>query len=141
MTMATYIYPSFKRDVATGVIDLDTDTFGIMLVTDAYNPASGHAKRSDVTNEVAASGTYAAGGSALAGVTAALSGTDLKFDANDISWTGATITARGAVIYKRRGGASSADELVCALTFGSDVSSVSGTYTVQFNASGILTAS
>lgn len=139
MTMATLFYPSAKRDIATGVIDLDTDTFGVMLVTDTYTPSTSHAKRSDITNEVGNSGTYAAGGSALASVTAALSGTELRFDAADPSWTSATITARGCVIYKRRGGASSADELVCALLFtgGADVVSTNGTFTVVFDSTGM----
>lgn len=139
MTMATYFYPNAKKDIGTGVIDLDTDTFGVMLVTDTYTPGSGHHYRSDVTNEVGNSGTYSAGGSTLASVTATLSGTELRFDAADPSWTSATITARGCVIYKKRGGASSADELVCALLFtgGADVVSTNGTFTVVFDATGI----
>ena len=46
------------------------------------------------------------------------------------SWTSSTITARAGVIYKSRGGASSADELVCYLDFGDDVSSSAGTFAV-----------
>ena len=48
------------------------------------------------------------------------------------SWTSSTITARAGVIYKSRGGASSADELVAYVDFGADVSSTSGTFIVTF---------
>jgi hypothetical protein len=47
-----------------------------------------------------------------------------------VSWAASTITARGMVIYKSRGGASSADELVGYLDFGSDIISSGGTFSV-----------
>ena len=47
-----------------------------------------------------------------------------------VSWASSTITARGMVIYKSRGGASSADELVGYLDFGSNISSAGGTFSV-----------
>jgi len=138
--MADYVYPNFKKDVLTGVIDLDTDTFYIMLVTSTYTPSASDHYRSDVTNEVTGTG-YTAGGQALTSVTAAISGTTLVWDAADPSWTSSTITARGAVVYKHRGGASSADELCCYFDFGADKSSSSGTFTIQINAAGLLVAS
>lgn len=137
MTMATYFYPSAKLKIATGLIDLDTDSFYAMLVTDAYTPAAAHDFRDDVTNELAASGNYVAGGFALAGITVALSGTEARFDANDLSIASASFTARGCVIYKRRGGAASADELVSAHTFGADITSSGGTFVIAWDATGI----
>lgn len=138
--MADVIYNSFFRDLSNGSIDLDTDTFKLMLVTSSYTANSDtHAKRSDITNEVSGTG-YTAGGATLASVTLTLdnTGDQVVWDAADVTWSSSTITARGAVLYKSRGGASSADELVKYFDFGSDQSSSNGNFTVQFNASGIL---
>lgn len=129
--MASLVYDSYMRDTAQGSIVIGTDSFKCMLVSSAYTPSkSAHAKRSDVTNEV--SGTnYTAGGTAVT-LTGSLSGSD-RWDVTigSVSWANATITARGAVIYKSRGGASSADELVCYLDFGADVTSTSGTFQIS----------
>ena len=137
--MADLIYNSFFTDLSKGAIDLDTDTLKLMLVTSAYTPTKTHAKRSDITNEVTGTG-YTAGGATLANVTVTQDNTNdlAKFDADDVSWATSTITARGAVLYKARGGAASADELVKYFDFGSDQSSVGAAFTVQFNANGIL---
>lgn len=137
MAMSTFFYPKAKVGIATGQIDLDTDTFYGLFVADAYTPGAGHQYRSDVTNELAAAGNYVTGGFALASVTCTLSGTEARFDAADMSIASATFTARGVVIYKRRGGASSADELVVALTFGADITATNGTFQVVFDATGI----
>jgi hypothetical protein len=97
-----------------------------------------HTKRSDVTNEVTGTG-YTAGGVALTSAsrsptTRPTTGPS-SLSANP-SWATATITARGAVIYKSRGGAATADELVCYLDFGSDQTSTAGTFTVTCPANG-----
>lgn len=123
-----------------GAIDLDTDAINVMLVTSTYTPdQDAHTKRSDITNEVVGTG-YVAGGSALAGKVVSVDNTDNEgvFDANDLAWASSTITARGAVLYKARGGASSADELICYLDFVSDKVSTAGTFTIQWNAEGII---
>jgi len=138
--MADVIYNSFKRDIMNGSIDLDTDTINVMLVTSTYTPnQDAHTKRSDVTNEVSGTG-YSAGGAALAGKAVTVDNTDNEgvFDANDLTWSTSTITARGAVLYKARGGASSADELICYIDFGSDKSSTAGNFTLQWASEGIL---
>jgi hypothetical protein len=136
--MADIIYNSFKQDVVTGIIDLDTDSFKVMLLTSTYTPSAAHAKRSDLTNEVTGTG-YTAGGAALASVTVTRSGGTVTFDAADTTWATATLTARYAVIYKSRGGLATADELVCLMDFVTDKSSSAGNFTIQYNASGILT--
>ena len=136
--MPSVLYNSFKYDNMTGAVDLDGDTFKVMLVTSAYTPnIDAHAKRSDVTNEVTGTG-YTAGGVALASVavTPDLTNDRVKFSSANASWSTATITARGAVIYKSRGGLASADELVAYLDFGSDQSSSAGTFTVNCPANG-----
>jgi hypothetical protein len=138
--MADILYTSFKRDIQNGSIDLDTDTVKVMLVTSAYTPSASHAKRSDITNEVVGTG-YTAGGATLSTPTVTNSGTTGVFDGADVAWTGSTITARGAVLYKSRGGLSSADELIAYIDFGTDKTSTSGTFTIQWNAGGILVLS
>jgi hypothetical protein len=122
--------------VAKGLVDFDTDTFKIMLTTSAYTPVQNtHDYRDDVTNEVAASGTYATGGATLAGVTVTQSGGVVSIGwTPDPSFTSATITARTAVIYKARGGAASADELVAYATETGDVTSTAGTFTIDLPA-------
>jgi hypothetical protein len=129
--MASLIYNSAIDDIVRGAIDADTDTFKALLVTSSYTPNKDtHDKRDDVTNEVTGTG-YTAGG-----VTTACTVT--KDTANDrvtlqfaaVSWATSTITARALVIYKSRGGASSADNLVAYNDFGSDVSSTAGTFSV-----------
>jgi len=132
--MASIIYDSYSYDVLTGAIDTDSDTFYGMLVTSTYAPnKKTHTKRSDVTNEVVGAG-YTAGGAEI-DVTVtndtANDRVDVEFD--NVSWTGATITARAIVIYKRRGGASSADELVAYVDFGSNVSSTNAAFAVTFS--------
>jgi hypothetical protein len=59
-------------------------------------------------------------------------------DADDLVWTTATITARGAVIYKSRGGAASADEILCYIDFGTDKTSTAANFTIQWAATGIV---
>lgn len=131
--MASLIYNSALRDEATGAIDYDTDSFKVMLVTSGYTENKDtHTKRSDVTNEVTGTG-YTAGGQT---VTVTVSAVDTANDCVDITfaqvtWPSSTITARKAVYYKSRGGASSADELVAVNDFGSDVTTSSGTFTLN----------
>jgi hypothetical protein len=138
--MANVTYNSFKRDIMNGSIDLDTDTIKVMLVTSAYTPdQDAHTKRSDITNEVSGTG-YSAGGSALANKTVTVDNTDNEgvFDADDVTWTDASITARGAVVYKSRGGAATADELICYVDFGADKTSEANNFQIQWATEGIV---
>ena len=139
--MANAIFNSFKRDIANGSINLATDAVKIMLVGSAYTPnIDTHTKRSDVTNEVSGTG-YTAGGIALVNKTVTMNTTSDKgvFDADDLTISNATITARGAVLYKARGGVSSADELIAYLDFGADITSTAGNFNIAFDANGIIT--
>ena len=130
--MASLIYNSILRDEAIGAVDYDTDTFKVMLTTSAYTENKDtHTKRSDITNEVVGTG-YTAGGNAATVTVAAV---DTANDRVDISlggttWPTSTITARKAVYYKSRGGASSADEIIAVVDFGADVSTTVGTFTL-----------
>jgi len=80
------------------------------------------------TGEVANSGSYAAGGGTLTKVAPATSGTTAFTDFSDLSFTTATITAMGALIYND----TNSDKAVCVLDFSSNKTSTSGTFTIQF---------
>ncbi|MCE2646511.1 MAG: hypothetical protein LW835_15135 [Burkholderiaceae bacterium] len=130
--MASLIYTSFFEDLARGAIDLDTDTFWVMLTTSAYaENKDTHLKRSDVTNEVTGTGYTAGGQSVTVTVTKDTANDRLDVSLGSASWASSTITARKAVYYKRRGGAATADELIMVNDFGSDVSSTAATFTLN----------
>lgn len=131
--MANEIYNSFKRDILSGTIDMDTDIIKLMLVTSAYTPnIDTHTKRSDVTNEVTGTG-YTAGGATLANKSVSVDNALNKamFTADQIVIPNATITARGGVLYKSRGGGASADELIAYADFGADITSTNGDFTIS----------
>lgn len=131
--MASLIYDSFFDDLGKNNIKVTVDTFKMLLVTSTYAPNKGtHAKRSDVTNEVTGTG-YTSGGQTVT-LTQTNDTTNHRLDITigaPAGWTSSTITARAAVVYKSRGGASSADELVCYLDFGADITSTAGTFSVS----------
>ncbi len=136
--MANVIYNSFKKRIMDGSIDLDTDTIKVGLVTDTYTPNQDtHEFYSDITNEVVGTG-YTAGGKTLT-VTLSQDNTDNEgvFDAADVTWTTATITARGAFIYKDTGTASTSP-LICLIDFTVDKTSTEDDFLVTWNAEGIL---
>lgn len=129
--MASLIYNSAVDDTARNAIDFDTDTFKILLVTSSYTANKDtHTKRSDVTNEVSGTGYTAGGATSACTVTKDTANDKVTLSFAAVSWGSSTLTAAGGVIYKSRGGASSADELVAFIDFGGNVSSNGGTFSV-----------
>jgi hypothetical protein len=129
--MASLIYNSAIDDMARGAIDFDTDTFKVMLVTSSYTANKDtHDKRDDVTNEVSGTGYTAGGVASACTVTKDTANDKVTLGFAAVSWATSTITARGAVYYKSRGGASSADELVAYVDFGGDVTSTGATFSL-----------
>ena len=129
--MASLIYNSAPDEMARGDLDFDTNTFKAMLVTSSYTPNKDtHDFRDDVTNEVSGTGYTAGGVASAVTVTKDTANDKVTIQFGAVSWASSTITARGCVYYKSRGGASSADELVAYADFGSDVSSSGGTFSV-----------
>lgn len=130
--MASFIYNAAVENEAKGEIDYDTNTFKIMLVTSSYTANKDtHEYRDDVTNEIANGNGYTTGGQTITCTVAKDNTNDrvtLTFPAS--SWANSTITAAGAVVYRSRGGASSADELVYYNDFGGNVSTTNATFTV-----------
>lgn len=129
-----FMCTSFKDELLEGVHDFRSsggDAFKLALYT---NTASFTAATTayTATNEVPNSGNYAAGGGALANVSPVTSGTTAFTDFNDLSFTSATITARGALIYNTTPAHTYTNPTVAVLDFGSDKTSTSGTFTIQF---------
>jgi hypothetical protein len=124
---------SFKQELLEGQHDFRSGghTFKLALFTSS---ATLDATTTDysVTNEV--SGTnYSAGGGALTNVSPATSGTTAFTDFNDLTFSTATITANGAVIYNTTtGGGSGTTDAVVVLAFGGDKTSTAGDFTIQF---------
>ena len=128
--MASIVYTSFLNDVFAGNCNT-THSYKAMLVTSSYTEdRAAHSKRSNVTNEVTGTG-YTAGGATVT-LTFAVNTTTHKgtLTVGAVSWPGSTITARKMVVYRARGGASSADELVCCIDNGVNVSSSANTLSV-----------
>jgi len=127
--MASIVYDSFYLDWANGNVTPGSDTYYMMLVTSAYTPSKGSdQKRSNVTNEVTGTG-YTAGGTAVTCTVAMNTSThQLTLTFSNPSWASATISAAAGVIYKHRGGAASADNLVAYCDFGATITSTNGTF-------------
>lgn len=129
---------TFKNDLA---LDMDNDTFKCALVTASYIPNfETHTNYSDISNELPTGGGYTSGGATLANVamTSSSDGTGtIKWDADDVSWTSSTLSSvRAAVIYDD---SVTNDRLIAYIDFGGDFSTTSGTFQIQWNASGIFT--
>jgi len=121
---------SFKDELLEGVHDFRVaggDVFKLALYTNSASFTAATTSYTD-TNEVPDSGSYAAGGGALTNISPVVSGTTAFTDFADLSFTTATITARGALIYN----SSDSNRAVAVLDFGADKISTSGTFTVQF---------
>jgi len=126
-----FMCTSFKQELMVGTHNFTTstgDTFKLALYD---NNASFDASTTayTATNEVSNSGTYTAGGGTLTNVTPTTSGTTALTDFADITFTSATITARGALIYNDT---AAGDPTVVVLDFGSDKSSTAGDFQIVF---------
>lgn len=135
-----FMCSSFKQQLLEGVHDFRVspsgDTFKLALYT---NSASFTAATTayTATNEVGASGSYSAGGGSLTNVSPSLPvspGTTAITDFADLTFTSATITARGALIYNTTPAHTYTNPSVVVLDFGSDKTSTSGDFTIQFPA-------
>ena len=122
-------------------IDIDTDTIKVALCTSTYTPDQDtHEDWADITNEVSGTG-YVAGGATLANKALTYTaGTNvIKFDADDVTWSTSTITARYAIIYDDTPAADADKPLIGYVDFGEDKTSSGGDFTIQWNADGIFT--
>lgn len=126
-----FLCTSFKQELLTATHDFTAstgDTFKLALYT---NSASFTAATTAYTasNEVGDSGSYSAGGGTLTNITPTTGGTTAFADFADITFTSATITARGALIYNDT---AAGDPAVAVLDFGEDKTSTAGDFQVVF---------
>lgn len=128
MAITQSMASSFKQEILLGVHDLDTDVIKIALYTSSATLGPSTTAYS-TSNEVVGTG-YTAGGNTLTGAAVTLDGTTAVVDFNDTSWSSATITARGALIYN----SSKSDKAIASLDFGGDKTSTNGTFTITFPA-------
>ena len=125
-----FMCTSFKQEILQGVHNFTAstgDSFKLALYTSSATLDASTTAYS-VTNEASGSG-YSAGGAALTNVTPTTSGTTAFTDFNDLTFSAATITARGALIYNDT---AAGDPAVVVLDFGSDKTSTSGDFTIIF---------
>ena len=130
MAIAQAVANSFKSEILQGIHDLENggDTFKLALYTSAATLTSATVSYT-TGSEVTASGQYVVGGGVLTSQQVSLAtGGVAIVDFADLSFTGVTLTARGALIYNT----SEANKAVCVLNFGSDKTATSGTFTIQF---------
>lgn len=125
-----FMCTSFKQELMQGVHNFTTgeNVFKLALYTNSASFTAATTAYTD-SNEVGDSGSYEAGGGILTNVTPTTSGTTAFADFADLTFTSATITARGALIYNDT---AAGDPAVVVLDFGSDKTSTSGDFTIVF---------
>jgi len=132
MAITQAVCNSFKTELLGGVHDFDSgnaQVFKLALYTSAAN-LSAATTAYTATGEVANTGQYTATGAALQSKQVSLDTATAIVTFADLSFTGVTLTARGAVIYN----SSASNAAVCVLDFGADKTATSGTFTIQFPA-------
>jgi len=133
MAITSAICTSFKVEILKAVHNFTAssgNTFNIALYdSDASLGASttAYTTSEEITNT--SGSAYTAKGKALTSVTPVASSTTAVCDFSDISWTSASFTARGCMIFND---SASGDPSVCCIDFGGDKTATNGTFTVQF---------
>jgi hypothetical protein len=119
---------SFKVQLLNGAQNFSSNTFKIALYTSSATLGEGTTAYS-ATNEVPSTGNYTAGGNTLTvNVTPTSTGNVAYVSFANTSWSNATITANGALIYNNTNGNSA----VAVLAFGGDKTSTNGTFAINF---------
>ena len=141
MAITSAICNSFKTEILKAVHNFTAsngNTFNIALYTSSATLGAGttaYTTSNEITN--ASGSAYSAKGKALTSVTPTLDSTTAVCDFADISWTSASFTANGCLIFNDT---ATGDPSVCAVAFGGDKTVSSGTFTVQFPAAAATTA-
>jgi len=132
MAISSAICNSFKQEILVATHDFTSstgDTFKLALYTSSATlgaSTTAYADTNEITNT--AGTAYVAGGQDLTSTTPVLDSSTAVCDFNDISWTSASFTANGCLIYN----SSKSNKAVCAIAFGSDKTVTTGTFTIQF---------
>jgi len=131
MAISQAMCTSFKVELLTGTHDFTNstgDSFKIALYTSSAT-LDATTTAYTASNEVANGNGYTTAGETLTNVTPTSSSTTAYTDFADVTWTTASFTARGALIYNDT---ASGDPAVCVLDFGADYTATNGDFTVQF---------
>jgi len=140
--MASKLYGQFLAQALNKEIDWDSDTIKVALLTNSYTPdQDAHNYFDDVASfEVSGATGYTSSGITLTNKTNTYSGGSnvIILDADDVTWTSSTITARYAVIYDASPSTNATRPLIGYVDFGSDQSSSNGNFTITWDATGIV---
>jgi len=141
MAITSAICNSFKQEILEAEHNFTAstgNTFKIALYTSSATLSASTTAYSTTAEITNTSGTaYTAGGASLTSVTPTLDSSTAVCDFSDVSWTTASFTANGCLIYND---SHSTDAAVCAVAFGGDKTVSSGTFTIQFPAAAATTA-
>ena len=132
--MASGIYSRFLENLMNGEVDLEGDTINVALYDNVH---SFTASDTDYTtdNELPTANGYTQGGQALDTKAVATAGVTTSWDADNEAWAASTWTAYHAVLYD----ISVSNDLIASIDFGGAKTVAAGTFTIQWNASGIIT--
>jgi hypothetical protein len=137
MAITSAVCSSFKQELLQGKHDFDSsggDTFKIALYTSSATlgaATTDYNATNEITND--AGSAYVAGGATLTNAGVSLSSTTAFTDFDDVSYSSASFTANGALIYNTTtDGGSGTTEAVCVIAFGGDKTATNGTFTIQF---------
>ena len=137
MTISSAICNSFKQEILVGTHNFTAssgNTFKLALYQSDASLGAGTTAYS-TSNEISGTG-YSAGGATLTSSTPVLDGSTAVCDFADVSFTSASFTANGCLIYND----TQSDKAVCVVAFGGDKTVSSGTFTIQFPAAAASTA-
>ena len=140
MAIASVLTNSFKAELLKGFHSFDTSgatpagsVFKIALYTNSTTIDTTTAAYGGPSNELAATGGYSTGGNTLTNTGVGVSTVTSFTDFSDTSWTSASFTARGCLIYNSSTITGlTTNAAVCGITFGGDKTVSSGTFTIQF---------
>jgi len=141
MAITSAICNSFKVEILTGTHNFTAstgDTFNLALYTDSATlskSTTAYSASNEITND--AGSAYSAKGNALTSVTPVLSTDTAVCDFANSSWSSASFTARGCLIFNDT---AAGDPAVCAIDFGGNKTVTSGTFTIEFPAASAGTA-
>ena len=132
MTISSAICNSFKQEILVGTHNFTAssgNSFKIALYQSDASLGAGttaYSTSEEITNT--SGSAYTAGGKAITSVTPALDGSTACCDFADVSFTSASFTANGCLIYND----TQSDKAVAVIAFGGDKTVSSGTFTIQF---------
>jgi hypothetical protein len=140
MAVTAKVYGLGVKAVVDQSVNWASDTIRVALVDSNYTPNQDTDQFWSTPQAHESTGTgYSAGGTALASKTSTYDAAtnEERLDAADVAWTTSTVTARYAVVYKDTGTAGTS-ALLGWVDFGADQSTSAGTFTLQWDATGVI---